>query len=369
MTPSKYVDSHALIGGAKPSLLGRRLYLSRLSFSPLVAPVELFRWCFPFPPFEGHGHHHHHHRSIAGTWSSPPSSIPQERKEENGGGGVVYYGPITSTLGKSALSGCSLFSRNASIDVITLELTLRKARAHGGVVRGLHESAKLIENRVAQLCVLAEDCNQPDYVKLVKALCADHSINLLTVPSAKTLGECAGLCKIDSEGNARKVVGCSKFSRRNFAVITKDTSKRRHRDTIFVPRREGNAHVDQSLDFLRSVHTQLPRNQRSPVMSTTKTASSPPATASMSASKSPTTFEQRCLKNNGKHASASKIRGYRPVSQGQKRSHLVLPGVPELWESVDEEDDLISSRSGCWNLSHVHAGIRMLESGFVFYGV
>ncbi|KAG2248874.1 hypothetical protein Bca4012_087793 [Brassica carinata] len=96
----------------------------------------------------------------------------------------------------------------------SMELTLRKARAHGGVVRGLHESAKLIEKRVAQLCVLAEDCNQPDYVKLVKALCADHNINLLTVPSAKTLGEWAGLCKIDSEGNARKVVGCSKFSRR-----------------------------------------------------------------------------------------------------------------------------------------------------------
>ncbi|KAL0813483.1 hypothetical protein Bca101_069926 [Brassica carinata] len=96
------------------------------------------------------------------------------------------------------------------MDLLTaLELTLRKARAHGGVVRGLHESAKLIEKRVAQLCVLAEDCNQPDYVKLVKALCADHNINLLTVPSAKTLGEWAGLCKIDSEGNARKVVGCS----------------------------------------------------------------------------------------------------------------------------------------------------------------
>ncbi|KAL0863755.1 hypothetical protein Bca101_042873 [Brassica carinata] len=96
------------------------------------------------------------------------------------------------------------------MDLLTaLELTLRKARAHGGVTRGLHESAKLIEKRVAQLCVLAEDCNQPDYVKLVKALCADHNINLLTVPSAKTLGEWAGLCKIDSEGNARKVVGCS----------------------------------------------------------------------------------------------------------------------------------------------------------------
>lgn len=80
------------------------------------------------------------------------------------------------------------------MDLMTaVELTLRKARAHCGVVRGLHESAKLIEKRVAQLCVLAEDCNQPDYVKLVKALCADHNINLLTVPSAKTLGEWAGV--------------------------------------------------------------------------------------------------------------------------------------------------------------------------------
>ncbi|KAG7590773.1 50S ribosomal protein L30e-like [Arabidopsis suecica] len=96
------------------------------------------------------------------------------------------------------------------MDLMTaLELTLRKSCAHGGVTKGLHESAKLIEKHVAQLCVLAEDCNQPDYVKLVKALCVDHSINLLTVPSAKTLGEWAGLCKIDSEGNARKVVGCS----------------------------------------------------------------------------------------------------------------------------------------------------------------
>ncbi|AAF18490.1 putative ribosomal protein S12e [Arabidopsis thaliana] len=107
------------------------------------------------------------------------------------------------------------------MDLMTaLELTLRKARAYGGVVRGLHECAKLIEKRVAQLVVLAEDCNQPDYVKLVKALCADHEVRLLTVPSAKTLGEWAGLCKIDSEGNARKVVGCSCLVVKDFGEET-----------------------------------------------------------------------------------------------------------------------------------------------------
>ncbi|CAL9132404.1 unnamed protein product [Musa acuminata var. zebrina] len=88
---------------------------------------------------------------------------------------------------------------------------MKKSLAHDGLVRGLHgcQAAK-IEKHAAQLCILAEDCNQADYVKLVKALCADHNVHLVTVPSAKTLGEWAGfLCKIDSEGKARKVVGCS----------------------------------------------------------------------------------------------------------------------------------------------------------------
>ena len=74
-----------------------------------------------------------------------------------------------------------------------LQLVLRKSLAHGGLIRGLHEGAKVIEKHAAQLCVLAEDCNQPDYVKLVKALCADHGVSLLTIPNAKTLGEWAGV--------------------------------------------------------------------------------------------------------------------------------------------------------------------------------
>ncbi|KAK9145287.1 hypothetical protein Sjap_005190 [Stephania japonica] len=68
---------------------------------------------------------------------------------------------------------------------------------------------RVIEKHAEQLCILAEDCDQADYAKLVKALCADNNVNLITVPSAKTLGEWAGLCKIDFEGKARKVVGCS----------------------------------------------------------------------------------------------------------------------------------------------------------------
>ena len=82
------------------------------------------------------------------------------------------------------------------MDLMTaLQLVLRKSLAHSGLARGLHEGAKVIEKHAAQICVLAEDCDQPDYVKLVKALCADHNVKLITVPSAKTLGEWAGVCR------------------------------------------------------------------------------------------------------------------------------------------------------------------------------
>eukprot|EP00270_Netrium_digitus_P019911 TRINITY_DN7_c0_g1_i1.p1 TRINITY_DN7_c0_g1~~TRINITY_DN7_c0_g1_i1.p1 ORF type:complete len:144 (-),score=47.26 TRINITY_DN7_c0_g1_i1:296-727(-) len=97
-----------------------------------------------------------------------------------------------------------------AMDTLTaLQHVLKKSLAHDGLARGLHEAAKAIEKHTAQLCVLAQDCNQEDYKKLVQALCHEHNVNLFMVPSAKKLGEWAGLCKIDSEGNARKVVGCS----------------------------------------------------------------------------------------------------------------------------------------------------------------
>lgn len=43
---------------------------------------------------------------------------------------------------------------------------LKKALAYDGLSRGLHEAARAIEKGQAKLCVLAEDCNQPDYKKV-----------------------------------------------------------------------------------------------------------------------------------------------------------------------------------------------------------
>ena len=90
-----------------------------------------------------------------------------------------------------------------------VQVVLKKALAHDGLSRGLGEACRAIERGEAQLCVLAEDCNQPDYKKLIEALCAEHNVTLISVAENKQLGEWAGLCKVDAEGTARKVVGCS----------------------------------------------------------------------------------------------------------------------------------------------------------------
>eukprot|EP00794_Sanderia_malayensis_P004671 gene4671-5280_t len=86
---------------------------------------------------------------------------------------------------------------------------LKSALAADGLARGLHEATKCLDKRQALLCVLASNCDEQMYVKLIEALCAEHNIDLLKVEDNKKLGEWAGLCKIDKEGQARKVVGCS----------------------------------------------------------------------------------------------------------------------------------------------------------------
>ena len=101
-----------------------------------------------------------------------------------------------------------------------LKEVLKKALINDGLARGLREAVKALDKRQAFLCVLSEGCTEPAYVKLVEALCTEHSINLIKVPDSKKLGEWVGLCKIDREGNARKVVGCSCVVVKNYGEQT-----------------------------------------------------------------------------------------------------------------------------------------------------
>lgn len=90
-----------------------------------------------------------------------------------------------------------------------LAKVLKNALIHDGLARGLHECAKALDGGNAKLCVLSQGCNEQSYTKLIEALCAEHGVDLMKVSDGKQLGEWVGLAKVDKEGNARKVVGCS----------------------------------------------------------------------------------------------------------------------------------------------------------------
>jgi len=96
-----------------------------------------------------------------------------------------------------------------------LQEVLKTSLIHDGLCKGVKEATKALDKRQAHLCVLANSVDEPLYVKLIEALCAEHGINLLKVDDAKKLGEWAGLCKLDKEGKARKVNSCG-------VVVVKD---------------------------------------------------------------------------------------------------------------------------------------------------
>ena len=99
----------------------------------------------------------------------------------------------------------------------TVELTLatavpavlRQAAAHGGLACGLREVVAALDRGDAVFCVLARDCDEPAYVRLVEALCAARRLPLVRAPAGRTLGQWAGLCQVDRDGQPRKVRRCS----------------------------------------------------------------------------------------------------------------------------------------------------------------
>lgn len=86
-----------------------------------------------------------------------------------------------------------------------LKEVLRNALINDGLARGLREGVKALDKwghffllrscispiapirRQALLCVLAKDCSEAGYVRLVEALCNEHQIKLLKVHKLSVL--------------------------------------------------------------------------------------------------------------------------------------------------------------------------------------
>ena len=100
--------------------------------------------------------------------------------------------------------------KNEVSEIQNLHKKLVQSSLHAGVLaKGLHEVCKAIEAKQATLCILAENCDEKNYVKLVKALCKENEVPILTVNEAELLGEWIGICKRDAAKNIRKRRKCS----------------------------------------------------------------------------------------------------------------------------------------------------------------
>ncbi len=90
-----------------------------------------------------------------------------------------------------------------------LEQVIQKAQVHDGLVHGLNEVVKALDRNEAELVLLASDCQEDKYKKLVSAFAEQNKTPLIEIPKRVTLGEWVGYHKRDEEGNKRKIKGVS----------------------------------------------------------------------------------------------------------------------------------------------------------------
>ena len=102
-----------------------------------------------------------------------------------------------------------------------LRIVVRKSLEVNGLIRGLSEVSRSLDRRTAHLCILADDCEDPAYKKLINALCKQNNIDIVTVDEREKLAEWAGLVKRDAEGNIKKHHKCSCVAIRDFGERSK----------------------------------------------------------------------------------------------------------------------------------------------------
>ena len=80
----------------------------------------------------------------------------------------------------------------------------------------MNEVVKALDRKEAQLCLLADNCEEAKYKELVEAFCAQNNIPLIHVSERNKLGEWLGIFKRDEEGKIRKLRGVSSLAIKDF---------------------------------------------------------------------------------------------------------------------------------------------------------
>ena len=92
-----------------------------------------------------------------------------------------------------------------AMDIHTaVQEVLKNAMVVDGLVRGLREAVKALDKRKAHLCILAANCDEPSYVKLVEALCVEHNIPMFKVRNVHP-------CRILELGSSEDALMCLFF--------------------------------------------------------------------------------------------------------------------------------------------------------------
>lgn len=102
-----------------------------------------------------------------------------------------------------------------------LKRIIQACRKDSLIAKGLHEVCKAChtsdQKLKAKYIILASNCHDHSYLKLVKHLAKKYEIPLLRIKFGETLGEYLGLCKYDKNKNIRKRTKCSSVAIRDFS--------------------------------------------------------------------------------------------------------------------------------------------------------
>lgn len=102
-----------------------------------------------------------------------------------------------------------------------IRIVIKNALEANGLVRGLSEVARALDRRTAHMCILADDCEDEEYKKLVTALAKQGEIDMINVEEREKLAQWAGLYRKDATGEIKKTFKCSCVAIRDFGDRTK----------------------------------------------------------------------------------------------------------------------------------------------------
>ena len=78
----------------------------------------------------------------------------------------------------------------------------------------------------AKYVVLAKNCTEANYVKIVKGLAAQNKVPIFEIDEGETMGEWLGICKVDKNGSVTKKRKCSSVAIRDFSSDVKEEEKK-----------------------------------------------------------------------------------------------------------------------------------------------